>query len=86
MPTLKATFLYWRLAIFRISGKALLAAAMSVVTTLNGAEWALFTATQKFVAIVTALGAMWMIIDAFLDSTMSEIRKTIPPPPRDNVP
>lgn len=75
MATFKAAFLYWKLAIFRITGKALMAAAVSVVTTLNGAEWGQFTSTQKFVALVTALSAMWMVIDAFLDSTMGELRK-----------
>lgn len=72
---LKAVILYWRLALFKVSGKALLALAVSLVTTLNGAEWSQFTPTQKLVGVITALGAMWLVIDAFLDTTLAELKK-----------
>lgn len=72
---MKAVFIYWQLAIFRVSGKALIAIALSIAQGLNGAQWNQFTGTEKFVAIVLALGSGWAIIDAFLDTTMNEIRK-----------
>lgn len=72
---MKAAILYWRLALFRASGKALMALAMSLVTTLNGAEWSQFTPSQRFVAFVTAAGAMWLVIDAFVDTTLAELKK-----------
>lgn len=75
MAAFKAAFLYWKLAIFRIVGKSFMALMLSLVTSMNGSQWSKFTSTEKFVAIVTALGAMWMVIDAFLDTTMSEMRK-----------
>lgn len=71
----KAVFLYWKLATLRVTGKALMALALSITTTLNGAEWSQFTPTQKFVGIVTALGAMWLVIDAFLDQTLTQIQQ-----------
>lgn len=75
MAILKAVFLYWKLAVFRVTGKSLMALALSITTTLNGAEWSQFTPTQKFVALVTGLGAMWLVIDAFLDQTINQIQQ-----------
>lgn len=73
--------LYWKLAAFKVAGKALLAGVLSVAATLNGADWTQFTGTQKFLAIAAGLGAMWTVIDAFLDTTMSELRNGLPPAP-----
>lgn len=75
MATLKAVWLYWKLALFRVSGKALMAGMTSVVATLNGSQWGGFSATEKFVAVITAMGAMWLVIDAFLDQTISRIEQ-----------
>jgi len=71
--TLTEHLLYWKLAITKATGKSLMAGANSVVATLNGVEWSTFTGTQKFVAFVTAAGAMWLVMDAFLDSTMQRL-------------
>lgn len=65
--------LYWKLAITKASGKSLMAGVNAMVATLNGVEWSSFTKTQKFVAIATALAAMWLVLDAFLDQTMSRL-------------
>ena len=65
--------MFWKLAIAKCSGKALMALLMSVVATLNGMEWNDFLPTQKFVAICVALGAMWTVVDAFLSDTMSKL-------------
>jgi hypothetical protein len=73
MRKLKRAVLYWKLAIAKVSGKALLAGALSVAQTLNGVSWDSFSPSEKFVAIVTALGIMWAIVDAFLDTTMSQL-------------
>lgn len=65
--------LYWKLAVTKCTGKALMAGINSIVATLNGVEWNTFTPTQKFVAFMTAAGAMWLVMDAFLDQTMSRL-------------
>jgi len=65
--------LFWKLPLAKCAGKALMALLLSVVGTLNGAEWEVFTPTQKFVAGVLALGAMWNVIDAFLNDTMARL-------------
>jgi len=67
--------LFWKLPMAKCAGKALMALLLSIVATLNGAEWSIFTPTQKFVAIVLALGAMWTVIDAFLNDTMSRLQE-----------
>lgn len=72
---MKAAWLYWKLAIFRVSGKTAMAIALSLAQALNGVLWSDFTPTQKFVTVVLALGTGWAIIDAFLDSTMGELKK-----------
>ena len=76
MRAIKASFLYWKLAIAKCGGKALMAVINSVVATLNGVEWNTFTPTQQFVAVATALGAGWLVIDAFLDQTMSRLSES----------
>ena len=74
--TEKPVKLYWKLAAFRISGKAMIAVALSVAQGLNGIlHWNDLTETQQFVMVALAVGAGWAIIDAFLDTTMAEIRK-----------
>lgn len=71
---MKATLIYWKLAITKVVGKSLMALFTSMVATLNGVSWSDFTGTQQFIAIAAAVGAMWSVIDAFLDSTMSELK------------
>jgi len=71
--TIMERLLFWKLPLAKCAGKALMALLLSVVGTLNGAEWAAFTPTQKFVASVLALGAMWTVIDAFLNDTMARL-------------
>ena len=78
MKQLRRMLLYWRLALFKVSGKALVSCVLSVASTLNGADWRDFTGTQKFLAIAAALGAMWTVIDAFLDNTMSDLKANDP--------
>ncbi len=73
MSKFKLAISYWRLVFFKASGKAINAAIMSLVATLNGVDWGNFTSTQKFVAVATALGAMWMVIDAYLDQGIAEL-------------
>lgn len=75
MRTLRAAIVYWKLAIFRVSGKALIAVALSIAQGLNGVNWYEFTGTQKFVTVTLAVGSGWAIVDAFLDTTMGELRK-----------
>ncbi len=67
--------LFWKVAILKVSGKACMALLLSIVASLNGVEWATFTPTGKFMAIVVALGQMWTVIDAFLNETMSELKQ-----------
>lgn len=74
MRTFKAAIIYWRLAIFRVSGKAVIAMVLSAAQALNGVEWSTFTATQKFICIALAVGSGWSIIDAFIDQTLSRIQ------------
>ena len=74
--TVMQRILFWKLAMTKVSGKALLAGGNSVVTSLNGAQWADFTSSQRLVAYVSAYGAMWLVIDAFLDNTMHELKMT----------
>lgn len=73
MATLKAALLYWKLAIFRVMGKALVAMVLSAAQALNGLEWSAFNPTQKFICVALAVGTGWAIIDAFLDQTLSRI-------------
>ena len=75
MAEFKAALLYWKLAIFRVTGKALMAIALSVAQGLNGVSWGDFTPTQKFVTVTLAAGTGWAIIDAFLDQTLNLIRR-----------
>ena len=75
MRTFGRGLLYWKLAILKVSGKALIAAVNSLVATLNGVQWEMFTTTQKFVAMATAGAAMWMVVDAFLDQSMGILTK-----------
>lgn len=65
--------LFWKLPLAKCAGKAMIALLLSVVGTLNGAEWSAFTPTQQFVAVVIALGAMWTVIDAFLNETTARL-------------
>lgn len=65
--------LFWKLPLAKCAGKSLMALLISIVGTLNGAEWSAFTRTQQFVAFVLALGAMWNVIDAFLNDTMARL-------------
>lgn len=75
MNELGKTLIFWKLAIFKVCGKACMALLISVVASLNGAEWNAFTGSQKFVAIVCGLGAMWTVVDSFLSETMSDLKK-----------
>lgn len=75
MDGFKAAVVYWKLAIAKCAGKAFMALIMSVVGTLNGTEWSTFTKTQQFVAVAVAIGAMWTVIDAFLNDTMATLKK-----------
>lgn len=68
-------FLYWKIAILKCLGKALMGLLFSLVATLNGSQWNEFTHTEKFIAIVSAVGAAWTVIDAFLDQTMARLRQ-----------
>ena len=70
----KDAILFWKMAIIKCSGKALMALLLSIVGTLNGVEWSEFTPTQHFIAIVVALGAMWTVVDAFLSDTMTKLQ------------
>lgn len=72
---MRTTFLYWRLAAYRASGKAVIAVVLSIAQALNGMNWSDFTPTQKFVAVALGLAAGWAVIDAFADQTLSEIRR-----------
>lgn len=78
---MRAAWLYWRLAIFRVTGKAAMAVALSIAQGLNGVRWVDFTSTQKFVTVTLAIGTGWAIIDAFLDNTMTDLRKKVDPLP-----
>lgn len=69
---------YWKLAIFKVSGKALVALFTSIVASLNGAQWSQFTSTEKFVAIACGIAAMWNVVDAFLSDTMAKLRAEQP--------
>lgn len=75
MRELTARLVYWKLAITKCVGKALNALLISIMATLNGVEWSSFTGTQKFIAVACALGAMWSVIDAFLNDTMAGLKK-----------
>lgn len=75
MNELGRTLIFWKLAIFKVCGKACMALLLSLVGTLNGAQWSDFTGTERFVAVVCGLGAMWVTIDAFLSETMSDLKK-----------
>lgn len=66
---------FWKLAIFKVFGKACMALLLSMVASLNGTSWSSFTPTEKFIAVVVAIGAMWTTIDAFLSETMSDLKK-----------
>jgi hypothetical protein len=70
--------LYFKLGIFKVSGKAMIAILLSLVSTLNGINWSAFTTTQKFVAIGVAIGQGWSIVDAFLDTTMADLKDAKP--------
>ncbi len=72
---MRAALLYWQLAISRVTGKAVMAVALSLAQGLNGVNWSDFTPTQKFVLVVLAIGTGWSIVDAFMDSTMSDLRR-----------
>lgn len=52
-----------------------MAIVLAVAQALNGAEWSSFTPTQKFVCVALACGTGWSIIDAFLDTTLAEIKQ-----------
>lgn len=71
----KEAWLYWKLAIFKCAGKAVMALIMSIVASLNGTEWSNFTPTQQFVAGAAALGSLWTVIDAFLNDTMAKLKE-----------
>jgi hypothetical protein len=75
MKKLSASIVYWKLAITKVAGKSLIALFSSIVATLNGVSWSDFTGTQQFLAVAAGLAAMWSVIDAFLDNTMSELKK-----------
>lgn len=77
MTTLQ-NLLYWKLVIFKTGGKAMMAGILSIAATLNGSDWSQFTATQKFLAIAAALGSMWAIVDAFLDTTIADAKDAQP--------
>lgn len=64
------------MAIFRVSGKAIMAGITSLVASMNGiTSWQDYTSTQKFIVFATAAGAMWLVIDSFLDQTISRLQK-----------
>lgn len=69
------SLIFWKLAIFQVCGKACMALLLSIVGTLNGAQWGDFTGTERFVAVVCGLGAMWVAVDSFLSETMSDLKK-----------
>jgi len=74
--TMMERILFWKLAMTKVTGKAILAGGNSIITSLNGAQWSDFTSSQRLVAYVSAYGAMWLVIDAFLDNTMHELKMT----------
>ncbi len=73
MKNLKASFLYWKLAIAKCSGKSLMAGMNTLAASLSGTAWSSFTPTEQFVAVCHACGASWLVMDAFLDQTMSRL-------------
>lgn len=75
MQKLQRAILYWRLLVFLMVGKTLVTGALSISQVLNGKVWSEFDPSQKFVAVVTTIGVMWGVIDAFLDTTLSDLRK-----------
>jgi len=75
--TFGAAFYYWRMALLRVTGKAIMAGIVSMAATLNGVEWSEFNPTERFVAIATGLGAMWLVVDAFLDQSMSRLQPQV---------
>ena len=74
---MKRTFpeqlVYWRLAVTKAAGKALIAVIMSIAQALNGLEWHNLSGTQQFITFSLALGAGWSVVDAFLDTTMHSL-------------
>lgn len=64
---------FWKIGAAKAGNKALIALFISLAASLNGAEWELFTPTQKFVAIGSAIVAMCNVIDAFLNDTMAKL-------------
>lgn len=74
------SMMYWKLAVIKCLGKAMVALFASIVATLNGVEWSTFTGTQKFIAIVCGITAMWTVVDAFLNETMSNLKDRHEPP------
>jgi hypothetical protein len=66
-------FLYWKLAIAKASGKALISIVLSLAQALNGTDWGNLTPTQKFITLSLAVGTGWAVIDAFLDQTMNTL-------------
>lgn len=67
--------LFWKMAILKMAGAAFMAVLLSIAGTLNGVEWNSFNSSEKFVAITLALGQMWTVISAFLNETMSDLKK-----------
>jgi|SRR5690349_18226791 len=67
--------LYWKLAIFKATGKAVGALIASLIASLNEKNWSDFSDTGKFIVVATAILAMWQVLEAFLNTTLSDLQK-----------
>lgn len=65
--------MYWKLAVIRCFGKAMIGVVLSAAQALNGLDWEKQSPTQQFVMIALAAGQGWSVVDAFLDNTMQAI-------------
>lgn len=67
-------WMYWKLAIAKCGFRSVRMLVLSLATTLNGSNWENFNGTEKFVALALAVGAMLEVIDAFLSTTMADMK------------
>lgn len=76
VKTFTEQVLFWKLAILKCSGKAIMAGITSIVASLNGiTSWNDFTPTQQFIVLCTGLGSMWLVVDSFLDQSMARLNE-----------
>lgn len=68
--------MYWKLAITKCFGKAMVGFILSMAQALNGLEWSNQSGTQQFIMMALAVGSAWSIVDAFLDTTMQRLSET----------